>query len=111
MASDPNRSEVPAPVSLGEGERIEALAKAVDANIVVTDKRVVVATDERLIVDVPFDRLRRIQFDIERRRPATLVLVPEWPSDPPQTLSIQPDEYSGVAELLSLVGVRIHALE
>jgi hypothetical protein len=111
MATDPTRWQAPAPVRLEGDERIEVLAKAVEANIVVTDKRVLVATDERLIVDVPFDRLRRIQFDIERRRPATLVLVPEWPRDPPQTLSIQPDEYGGVAEVLSVIGVRIHALE
>ena len=70
--------------------------------------RLVVASDARLMLDVSFDRLRRIQFDIERARPAALVVVPEWPSDPPQVLSVQPDQYEAMAKVLTYVGVRIH---
>jgi hypothetical protein len=60
------------------------------------------------MLDVPFDRLRRIQFNIERARPAALVVVPEWPSDPPQVLSVPPDQYDAMAKVLSYVGLRIH---
>ena len=98
----------PALISLKRGERIHAHAKAVDASIVVTDRRLVVASDARLMLDVPFERLRRIQFDIERARPAALVVVPEWPSDPPQVLSVTPDQYESMAKVLTYVGVRIH---
>jgi hypothetical protein len=90
------------------GERIQAHAKAVDASIVVTDRRLVVASEANLMLDVSFDRLRRIQFDIERARPAALVIVPEWPSDLPQVLSVPPDQYDAMATLLSYVGMRIH---
>ena len=101
-------STPPALISLKRGERVQAHAKALDASIVVTDRRLVVASEGRLMLDVPFDRLRRIQFDIERARPAALVVGPEWPSDPPQVLSVTPEEYEAMAQVLTYVGVRIH---
>ena len=107
-APDESSSTPPALISLKRGERIQAHAKAVDASIVVTDRRLVVASESSLMLDVSFDRLRRIQFDIERARPAALVIVPEWPSDPPQVLSVSPDQYDEIGALLSYVGVRIH---
>jgi hypothetical protein len=108
-ASDEQPSTAPpALISLKRGERIQAHAKALDASVVVTDRRMVVASDSRMMLDVPFDRLRRIQFDIERARPAALVVVPEWPSDPPQVLSVHPDQYESMAKVLTYVGVRIH---
>ena len=106
--SDRSSSTPPALISLKRGERVQAHARALDASIVVTDRRLVVASEARLMLDVPFDRLRRIQFDIERARPAALVVVPEWPSDPPQVLSVPPDEYEAMAKVLTYVGVRIH---
>ena len=51
--------------------------------------------------------LRRVQFDIERGRPATLVLVPDRPADVPQVLAIPPQQYAVVGEALSLVGQRL----
>jgi hypothetical protein len=107
-ADEQPSSAPPALISLKRGERIQAHAKALDASVVVTDRRLVVASESRLILDVPFDRLRRIQFDIERARPAALVVVPEWPSDPPQVLSVPPDQYDSMAKVLTYVGVRIH---
>ena len=109
--SAPDVEHSPAPpalISLRSGERIQAHAKAIDASVVVTDSRLVVASDARLMLDVPFERLRRIQFDIERARPAALVVVPEWPSDPPQVLSVAPDQYEAMARVLTYVGIRIH---
>ena len=100
-------SAPPALISLKRGERIEAHAQAQDASIVVTDSRLVVASEASLMLDVPFHRLRRIQFDIERARPAVLVVVPEWPSDPPQVLSVPPDAYEAMAKVLTYVGIRI----
>jgi hypothetical protein len=58
-------------------EVIRVRARAANAEIVVTDRRLAVANDARLLLNVLIDRLRRIQFDIERDRPATLVVVPE----------------------------------
>jgi hypothetical protein len=93
--------------TIARDEAIRARARAKDAIVVVTDHRLAVASGGRLLLDVPLENVRRIQFDIERRRPATLVVVPEQPQDEPQVLAVQPDEYPRVAELLVVIGQRL----
>jgi len=94
---------------LDPGEQVYAEAQADGGAIVVTDRRVAVAVmPERFHLDVPFEALRRIQFDIERERPATLVLVPEHPRDEPVVLSVQPEQYESIARLLAVLGRRLH---
>lgn len=88
-------------------ETLEVVADTPNAKLVVTNRRLAVATDERVALDVGFAALRRIQFDIERRRPATLVIVPENPSDEPQVLGIPPDSYDQVTRALAIVGRRL----
>ena len=58
---------------------------------------------------MPIDNLRRIEFDIERDRPATLVIVPQDPTDEPQVLVVQPADYEGVAEAVVVLGKRLAA--
>ena len=41
----------------------------------------------RTRLDVPFESIRRVQFDIERSRPATLVIVPDQPADVPEVVT------------------------
>ena len=72
--------------------------------LLATDRRMAVVQGERTALDLPYHRLRRIQFDIERSRPATLVIVPESPADEPQVISVHPDEYREVADVLVVVG-------
>jgi len=92
---------------LEPNESATALARARDAALVVSERRVMILTPERTALDVTFDRLRRVQFDIERSRPATLVLVPEHPSDEPQVLPIPAEEYRNVAEVLVRIGEKL----
>ena len=73
---------------LSPDEQVQALAKAGDADIVVTDRRLAVHATDRLTLDIELGALRRIQFDIERTRPATLVVVPEHASHEPQVLAV-----------------------
>jgi hypothetical protein len=90
-------------------EQVHAQAAAEDAIMLVTDRRLAVATTEdRFALDIPFQHLRRVQFDIERSRPATLVLVPESPADRPQVLTIPPDQYEATAQALALIGKHIY---
>ena len=90
---------------LQEGEQLRLQASARDATLVVTDRRLVVAAEpSRIALAVPFDGLRRIQFDIERSRPATLVIVPEDATHEPQVLAIPPEEYRAAAEALVVIG-------
>jgi hypothetical protein len=92
--------------ALEPDEAIAISARARDAVIAVTDRRMLVATDTRLAMSVPIAQLRRIQFDIERDRPATLVVVPELPEAEPQVLAIPADAYRAVADALVEVGLR-----
>jgi hypothetical protein len=92
---------------LDPDESIEMVAKARTHRVVLTDRRVAVTDDERVALHVSYPAVRRIQFDIERNRPATLVIVPESPHDEPQVLAIPPEEYEDVAKALVAIGLRI----
>jgi hypothetical protein len=85
-------------------EELQAIANAAEARLLVTNRRFAVAVDDRITLDIAIDQLRRIQFDIEKSRPATLVLVPERPSDPPQVLSVPKEHYHEVADALAVIG-------
>ncbi len=94
---------------LDPSESVHVEARAAEAVVLVTDKRLVVATRaDRFDLDIPFDGLRRVQFDIERTRPAVLVIVPEHPADRPQVLSIPPEQYEAVGQALAMIGRRLY---
>jgi hypothetical protein len=88
-------------------EAIELVAHARTHRVVVTNRRLAVADDERVALDVPYPALRRIQFDIERDRPATLVIVPQSPRDEPQVLAVPPEDYDDIARALAVVDRRL----
>jgi hypothetical protein len=97
----------PALRSLEPDEEVHVQAPAGDNVVIVTNRRLAIAASDRLALDVPIDNLRRIQFDIERERPATLAIVPMRPQDAPQVLSVDPSEYEGVAQALVAIGQRL----
>jgi hypothetical protein len=105
QASD--RADHPALRLLEGDESVEVLAEAESARLLVTDRRLVVASDERVVLDVGFDGLRRIQFDIERSRPATFVIVPEHAANEPQVLAIPPERYDEITRALAVIGRRL----
>ena len=92
---------------LAADEQIHARSRSVNGEVAITDRRLVVAENERIALNVAIHSIRRIQFDIERLRPATLVIVPESPSDQPQVLSIPPEEYESTGHALALIGQRL----
>jgi hypothetical protein len=92
---------------LAAGERIEAAARAADAVLAVSDRRVVVAVRDRITLSLDIDGLRRIQFDIEKTRPATLVIVPESSREEPQVLAIPHEHIRDTAALLGVIGERL----
>ena len=94
---------------LDPSESVHIEARADDALVLVTDKRLAVASrPDRFDLDIPFEGLRRVQFDIERTRPAVLVIVPEHPTDRPQVLSIPPEQYEVVGQALAILGRRLY---
>ena len=96
---------------LDPAETVHVKAKASDAVLAVTNRRLVVVAPPRPALAVPFEGLRRIQFDIERTRPATLVIVPDAARDEPQVLAIPPSEYRAVGDALVALGLALAALE
>lgn len=95
---------------LEPGEAVEARAEVIEGLVAATDRRLVVAAGTRAVA-IPWERLRRVQLDIERDRPATLVLVPEWPSEPPQVLSVPSESYRAVANAIATIAERLARTE
>jgi hypothetical protein len=89
---------------LAPGEVLEAIARTTDSTIAVSDRRLLVASPDHVRLSLPFDGLRRVEFDIERERPATLVIVPSEPADGPEVLSIPTDQYEAAADVLVALG-------
>ncbi len=105
--TDPTEADPIIRSVLDPDEAIHAQALAVEAVVAVTDRRIVVADAERVALNVAIDQIRRVQFDIERQRPATLVIVPEHPDHPPQVLAIPPRSYGAACEALAISGGRL----
>ena len=89
-------------------ERVYTHIPASPLHVVVTDRRIAIGTEERLQLDTEIAAVRRIQFDIERDRPATLVIVPDHPSHEPQVLAIPPEHYGAVGEALAHIGMQLY---
>jgi len=95
---------------LEPNETLRAHARAREDIIAVSDRRLIVAARERVALSIGFDELRRIQFDIERDRPATMVIVPEEAHYEPQVLAIPPQEFRATAEALALIGLQLASI-
>lgn len=93
--------------ALEADESLQAMARGTDAILAVSDRRLIVKARERIALSVAIDGLRRIQFDIEKMRPATLVIVPEEPRDEPQVLAIPAHEIRAVTAALALIAERL----
>ncbi|HET9754964.1 MAG TPA: hypothetical protein VFP66_00555 [Candidatus Limnocylindrales bacterium] len=86
---------------------IRAQASADGHTLVVTDDLLRVGSADRVHLDVPMEDVRRIQFDIERDRPATLVIVPDSAWRDSQVIMVEPDEYEGVCQVLAVIGMKM----
>jgi hypothetical protein len=105
------KQSFPLPHILGPGEIIESQANANGAVIAVTEHRLVVVEGDGAILDIPFSELRRVQFDIERDRDATLVIVPEHISNWPRVVSVPVPALREAAIALARIGERINDYE
>ena len=73
-----------------------------------THLTVVLPENEMVLLDMPIADLRRIQFDIERDRSATLVIVPGKAEHLPQVLAVPPTEYEAAGIALARIGRLIY---
>jgi hypothetical protein len=104
---EPTHVEPNLRAALEADEEVQVRAWATEAVLAVTSRRVVVADTRRVSLAIPFEGVRRIQFDLERTRPATLVIVPESPRDHPQVLAFSREHYQSVAEALVTLGLAL----
>jgi hypothetical protein len=89
------------------GERVELRLDATSYELRVTDRRMLLTSAGTVRLDIPYERLRRIEFDLEAERPATLIIVPHLPADEPRILFIPHECLHHAAELLAFVGERL----
>ena len=92
---------------LEPGEIIRGVVDGIEGRLFLTDRRVFVAENGRITLDVSIERLRLVEFDLETQRPATVIIVPEDPRDAPRQLAIEPQQYDEVAAVLAQLGPRI----
>jgi hypothetical protein len=92
---------------LQSGERVELGLVTAGAELRVTDRRLLVISAGAVRLDIPYERLRRIQFDLEAQRPAAMVIVPHRPDEEPQVLSVPREQLHVAAELLAFIGERL----
>jgi hypothetical protein len=85
-------------------EYVHADVDTEDGRLLVTDRRVEISRGARIALDLRFDELRRIQLDIERHRPATMVVVPDNARYEPQVLPIPAEALDTVTAALSFIG-------
>lgn len=108
MSESVDPADLPVLRIIAPDERVHAYIPASSAHVVVTDRRIAIGTEERLHLDTEIAGLRRIQFDIERDRPATLVIVPDHPTEEPQVIAIPPEHYGAVGEALAFIGMHLY---
>src|SRR5207249_10666954 len=101
----------PIPHIVQPGEVIESHANANGAVIAVTEQRLVVVEGDGAVLDVPFSEVRRVQFDIERGRDATMVIVPEHISNWPRVVTVPVPGLREAATALARIGERINGYE
>jgi hypothetical protein len=98
-------------LALLDDEELIAHATTVEADIAVTNRRLAILQAERVALAIHIEEVRRIQFDIEKSRPATLVVVPESAAHPPAVLSVPVDQYEPIAQALVVVGRRLASVD
>jgi hypothetical protein len=88
-------------------EKVYAVVEAIGARLSISDQRMTVSLPElgKVLMDMPLEDLRRVQFDIERDRPATMVIVPHQGDHQLQVLAIPRDEIETAAVGLGMVGL------
>lgn len=103
MSDDPIAAEI------SGDETVRALVDGVDGRVVVTDQRLAVTDAQRIALNIELRKLRRIQFDIERERPATMVIVPDDPRHEAQVVTVPPEQFDAAGEALAYIGRTMQA--
>lgn len=96
---------------IGAHEIVVCLIPTDGGHLLVTEDRIAISHGERVTMDLPIVAIRRIQLDIERRRPATFVIVPDQPQTEPQVLPIPVAYFDDIGVGSSHIGRVLDALD
>lgn len=88
-------------------EHVLAHVRSTEGRLAVTDRRILVIDGGRLALNVGVERVRRIEFDVDKGRPATMVIVPEDAEHGPQVLSIPESGLQGASSVLAVFAERL----
>jgi hypothetical protein len=98
-------------VAFGPDERVRVVVETDDGVLALTDRRVVGRDALQAMLDVPVTAVRRIQLDVEKHRPATVVVVPDDATKVVMALSVPADQLASVSELVVRVGAELEAAD
>ena len=98
-------------LDLGPEEAVLVATTTERALVALTDRRFIVREAERVALDLAIEDIRRIQFDVERGRPATFAIVPHSPLREPQVLAVPIERLDPVSRMIAIIGQRLGALE
>ena len=98
-------------LDLGQEEAVLVATTTERALVALTERRLIVREAERVALDLAIEDIRRVQFDVERGRPATFAIVPHSPLREPQVLAVPIDRLDAVSRMIAIVGQRLGVLE
>ena len=96
---------------IGSTENVLCLIPSDGGHLLVTEDRIATSHGGRVTMDLPIVAIRRIQLDIEWRRPATFVIVPDSPSTEPQVLPIPVAHFDAIGEASAHIGRVLDAVD
>lgn len=96
-------------VGFGPDERVHVMVETDEAVLALTDRRVIARDGQQGALDVPVTAIRRIQLDVEKHRPATLVVVPDDPGKGVVVLSVPSDQLAKVGDIVARIGAQLEA--
>ena len=81
------------------------------ALVALTERRLIVREADRVVLDLAIEDIRRVEFDVERGRPATFAVVPHSPLQEPQVLAVPIERLDPVSRMIAIMGQRLGALD
>jgi hypothetical protein len=98
-------------LGLGPEEPVLVATTTERALVALTERRLIVRESDRVALDLAIEGIRRVQFDVERGRPATFAVVPHSPLQEPQVLAVPIERLAPISRMIALMGQRLGALD
>jgi hypothetical protein len=89
------------------GDELGLSFDAVGAHVTLAECHLVVQRGGRTILNVPVNRIRRVEFDVERQGPATFIIVPDSRGHDVQFLSVESDALETAGLLVGRLGLQL----